>query len=83
MPIVEIYTLRGCSYCVRAKALLDSKGAVYQEHDATADEAVRRGVCQRSGHRTFPQIFVDGTFLGGCDEVLALNRKGQLDALLA
>lgn len=80
---VEIYTLRSCPFCVRAKALLDAKGVRYREVDVSSDEDGRRGVSGRTGHRTFPQIFIGGRFVGGCDELHALDRAGGLDPLLA
>lgn len=83
MPPVVIYTLRGCPFCVRAKSLLDSKGRSYREIDVTSDWEERGRVSDRSGHRTFPQIFIGETFLGGCDELYALERAGRLDAMLA
>jgi len=81
-PVI-IYTLRGCPFCVRAKGLLDSKGREYREIDVTADWDERRRVSGRSGHRTFPQIFVGEAFVGGCDELYALDRAGKLDPMLA
>ena len=80
---VVIYTLQGCPYCVRAKGLLDSKRSDYKEIDVTADRDARGLVCSLSGHRTFPQIFVGDAFIGGCDELCALDRAGMLDAMLA
>jgi glutaredoxin 3 len=81
--VVLIYVLRGCPYCVRAKALLDSKAIPYREIDVTADQAERRRLCERTGHWTFPQIFIDDRFIGGCDELVALERRGKLDVLLS
>jgi glutaredoxin 3 len=84
MPKVEIYTTFFCPYCARAKALLDRKGVAYEEHDAQHGSAARREAIERSGGRTtVPQIFIDGRSIGGSDELLALERAGKLDALLA
>jgi glutaredoxin 3 len=80
---VLIYTLRGCPFCVRAKGLLDSKGRRYREIDVTSDWEERGRISVRSGHRTFPQIFIGDSFIGGCDELYALERAGRLDAMLA
>lgn len=82
MPPVQIYTLRGCPFCARATSLLDSKGGSYREFDVTGDPEERGRICSRSGHRTFPQIFIGETFIGGCDELYALEKAGRLDALL-
>jgi glutaredoxin 3 len=80
---VEIYTQWGCPYCVRAKALLDAKGAAYTEIDVTMDTARRKEMAERNpGARTVPQVFANGQALGGCDDIHALDAAGKLDALL-
>jgi len=81
VPVV-IYTLRGCPFCIRARALLDSKSAHYTEIDVTADYEARTSVSRRSGHRTFPQIFIGDAFVGGYDELSSLDRAGRLDPML-
>jgi glutaredoxin 3 len=81
-PIL-IYTLTGCPYCARAKALLDAKGKTYREVDVSADYEERARVSGQTGHRTFPQIFFGDRFIGGCDDLHALDRAGELDPLLA
>lgn len=83
MKPVLIYTLSGCPYCVRAKALLDSKEAPYREVDVSADFAERFRISAKTGQRTFPQIFIGDRFVGGCDDLHALERAGELDPLLA
>ena len=83
MTPVVIYTLRSCPFCVRAKALLDSKAASYTEIDVTADYDERGRVSNRSGHPTFPQVFIGDAFVGGYDELVALDRAGRLDPMLA
>jgi len=82
-PKVEIYTKWGCPYCVRAKALLDGKGVAYEEYDVTLGGPKRAEMEQRvPGARTVPQIIVEGQALGGCDDIVALDRAGKLDPLL-
>ncbi len=83
MAEVIIYTRDGCPYCVRAKALLDKKGADFQEFNASQDPAVRQEMIARSGRNTFPQVFVNGRHLGGCDDIHALDAQGKLDPLLS
>ena len=84
MAPVTIYTRQGCGYCSRAKALLTSKGVAFTEHDATGNPALRQEMIDRShGGMTFPQIFIGETHVGGCDDLHALERAGELDALLA
>lgn len=82
MRPVTVYTRAFCPYCTRALALLQRKGAAVTEIDA-ADPAKRQEMIQRSGRWTFPQIFVGETYVGGCDELHALEQRGGLDPLLA
>ncbi len=83
MPSIEIYTQDWCPYCVRAKQVLDRKGAAYKEIDAPGGSAARREARERSGGRTsVPQIFIGGQHIGGCDDLLDLDRAGKLDPLL-
>jgi len=84
MASVTIYTRQFCGYCARAKALLESKGVAYVEHDATGRPEVREEMIAKSnGGMTFPQIFIGDKHVGGCDDLHALNRAGKLDAMLA
>ena len=84
MATVDIYTREFCGFCTRAKALLDKKGAAYTEFNATETPSVRATMIDRSGGRaTFPQIFIDGRHIGGCDDLFALDAEGKLDPLLA
>jgi glutaredoxin 3 len=83
MPKIEIYTQPFCGYCYRAKKLLDDKGVAYEEIDVMEHPARRDEMVERADGRTStPQIFIDGKGIGGCDDMVALNRAGQLDALL-
>jgi glutaredoxin 3 len=83
MAHVTIYTRPGCGYCHRALALLEDKGADFTEIHAGFDLALRQEMMQRSGRATFPQIFVGEKHVGGCDELMLLERRGELDMLLA
>jgi glutaredoxin 3 len=83
MAKVVIYTRPFCGYCSRAVALLNEKDADFEEIEAGMDPALRQEMMQRSGRSTFPQIFIDGNHIGGCDEMLALDRAGKLDDMLA
>jgi glutaredoxin 3 len=83
MADVEIYTQPWCPYCARAVGLLTRKGVAFREIEAPRGSQEREEAIRRSGRSTVPQIFVDGTAIGGCDELLALERSGKLDALLA
>ena len=83
MAKVEIYTTQFCPYCVRAKALLDSKGVSYIEIKVDGARDVRQKMTRRAhGSSTVPQIFIDGDHIGGCDEMYALDRRRALDILL-
>jgi glutaredoxin 3 len=83
MAHVTIYTRPGCGYCTRAVSLLEQKGADFTEIEAGFDPALRQEMMQRSGRTTFPQIFVGDRHIGGCDDMMLLERRGQLDPLLA
>jgi glutaredoxin 3 len=83
MAHVTIYTRPLCGYCSRALALLNEKGADFTEIEAGFDPVKRQEMFDRSARRTFPQIFIGETHIGGCDEMMALEREGRLDALLA
>jgi glutaredoxin 3 len=81
---VVIYTKPGCPYCIAAKGLLDKKGAKFTEIVASSDPEKKQEMIKRSnGRMTFPQVFIGDTHVGGSDELHALDRKGELDALLA
>ena len=83
MKKVEIYTTGWCPYCNAAKSLLMGKGVDYAEIDAD-DPDTRMAMVQRAkGRRTVPQIFIGDTHVGGYDDMAALERRGQLDPLLA
>ena len=83
MQPVTIYTTRICPYCINAKRLLDKKGAAYNEIRVDSSEEKYREMLARSnGLRTVPQIFIGDTHVGGCDDLYALDRQNQLDALL-
>ncbi|MGV1803124.1 glutaredoxin 3 [Agrobacterium vitis] len=83
MASVIIYTRKYCEYCARAKALLTTKGVAFTEVDATGNAALRQEMVDKSGRNTFPQIFIDGTHVGGCDDLHALEQAGKLDPMLA
>ena len=83
MADVVIYTRPFCGYCARAMSLLNEKGAPFTEIEAGMDPDKRREMVDRSGGRTtFPQIFIAGQHIGGCDEMMALERAGKLDPML-
>jgi glutaredoxin 3 len=84
MTVIEIYTRPGCGYCTAAKSLLTRKKVVFTEYDAGKDNGVRQAMYDRAGAgSTFPQIFIGDRHIGGCDDLYALDRAGELDALLA
>ena len=84
MPVIEIYTQPWCPYCARAIALLQKKNVAFKEIDAPNGTAERAEATRRSGGSTsVPQVFVGDRALGGCDDLMALERAGKLDAMLA
>lgn len=83
MAKVEIYTSMLCGYCHAAKRLLKERGAQFVEYDVGCDAEKRASMSERAGGRTtVPQIFIDGRYIGGCDELHALDRAGKLAPLL-
>ena len=83
MSHVTIYTKPYCPYCVRALDLLEKKGVEFTEIEAAFDPGKRQEMMSRAGGRaTFPQIFIGEQHIGGCDEMVALERAGKLDPLL-
>ncbi|HYF54976.1 MAG TPA: glutaredoxin 3 [Salinarimonas sp.] len=84
MPPVTIYTKAWCPYCSAAKGLLDGKGVAYREIDIEAIAGARAEMIQRSqGRSTVPQVFIGERHVGGCDDIHALDARGELDKLLA
>ena len=83
MTRVQMYTTAWCGYCVRAKALLDSKGIEYEETRVDDDPAFRQKLLELTGGWTVPQILIDGHPIGGYTELWQLDKSGRLDAALA
>ncbi len=80
---IVIYTTQYCPYCTQAKRLLRQKGVQFEEIDVSNDPQLRRQMVDRAGGRmTVPQIFVNDSWIGDCDEIYALERAGKLDSLL-
>ena len=83
MKNVEIYTKPTCGYCHMAKRVLTAKGVSFTEVNITAQPEKRAEMIQRAkGGSTVPQIFIGGQHVGGCDDLMALDRQGKLDSLL-
>ena len=81
---VEIYTWQTCPFCIRAKLLLWWKGVNYTEYKIDGNEDARAKMAERAnGQRSVPQIFINDQHIGGCDDLYALDRVGQLDPRLA
>ena len=84
MDKVLIYATATCPYCVRAEQLLVRKGVdAIEKIRVDLDPARRDEMMQRTGQRTVPQIYIGDTHVGGCDDLYALERSGQLDPLLS
>lgn len=82
MATVVMYSSANCSYCKRAKALLDQKGVNYTEIRIDLEPSRMQEMIERSGRRTVPQIFIDHQPVGGFDDLWALDKSGKLDELL-
>ena len=83
MTPIRMYTTKWCGYCVRAKALLDSRALEYEEVDLGEDPGFRARLNELTGGWTVPQIVIGGRPIGGYTELWRLDREGRLDELLA
>ncbi len=84
MQSVKMYTTAVCPYCIRAKQILKAKGVhAIEEIRVDMQPAERMKMMEITGRRTVPQIFIGGTHVGGCDDLMALDRSGGLDPLLS
>jgi glutaredoxin 3 len=82
-PKIEIYTWQTCPFCIRAKALLESKGVEFIEYAIDGDRQARSEMSKRAnGRSSLPQIFIDDQHIGGCDDIHDLDDRGKLDTLL-
>ncbi|HEY6619676.1 MAG TPA: glutaredoxin 3 [Steroidobacteraceae bacterium] len=81
-PVVTVYVSDWCPYCQRAKGLLQHKQVVFNEINVEEDEKSREEMLARSNRRSVPQIFIGDKHVGGCDELYALDRSGELDRLI-
>lgn len=82
MQAVTLYTTGHCPYCVNAKVLLTRKGVAFKEIDVGSSPQRLAEMLQRSNRRSVPQIFIGERHVGGFDDLAALERGGELDALL-
>jgi len=83
MSQATIYTTTYCSYCQAAKSFFKAKNISYEERDVTGDDAAREDLRTRNGRQTVPQIWIGETWVGGYDDLRALDRSGGLAPLLA
>lgn len=83
MSQVKIFTSASCPYCERAKMLLKNRGVEHiEEVRVDLDSAAREEMMKITGRRTVPQIFIGGTHVGGCDDLIAVDQRGELLSLL-
>jgi glutaredoxin 3 len=83
MGEITVYTTERCSFCVKVKGLLESKGFEFSEINLSRDPGGRLELAQRTGMMSFPQVLIDGRLLGGYAELQSAAESGQLDELLA
>ena len=81
-PAVTVYTASFCGYCARVLALLQRRGIAYTEISVEDHPGMRDELLAKSGRRTLPQVYVDGQYVGGADELAALDRSGELLKLI-
>ena len=79
---IKMYSSAWCPFCIQAKRLLDSKGAVYEEILVDGDPKKRSQMMQESGRHTVPQIWINDLHIGGCDDLFSLERSAKLDSLI-
>jgi glutaredoxin 3 len=82
-PEIVVYTTEPCARCIRAKDLLTARGLSYSEVNLAKDPVGRRELARRTGHMTFPQIIVDGDPIGGFEDLVEADERGELEALAA
>lgn len=80
---VTMYSTRFCPYCVAARRLLTAKGVEYEDIAVDGDPELRRSMTERAGQRTVPQIWIGETHVGGFTELAAMDKRGELDRMLA
>ena len=84
MKNIQIYTTNQCPFCVNAKKMLKAKGVEFEEINIGDNEAYMLSkLAEKTGIYTVPQIFVDGEFIGGCDDLYQLERQNKLDEILS
>ena len=82
MPDVTLYTTAMCPYCVAAKNFLKSRGVAWTEVRVDMDPAARKAMMEQTRRTSVPQIFINGTHVGGYDDLVALDRRGGLQPML-
>jgi glutaredoxin 3 len=82
MAYVEIFTLKSCSYCIKAKDLLKKKGVLFTEYQMDESESNKNILQLRSDKKTVPQIFINSQYIGGCSDLFDLEEISCLDPLL-
>ena len=80
--MVRVYSIQGCPYCVKAKALLRQRGIQFQEIDVTSRPEMRQWLVQQTGRKTVPQIFINDKCIGGASDLEALDSAGMLMRML-
>ena len=84
MQPVTMYSTATCPYCIRARQVLQDKGVTrIEEIRVDVEPGLRQRMMELTGRRTVPQIFIGATHVGGCDDLIALDARGELDPLLA
>ena len=83
MPQITVYTTDPCSFCTRAKQLLDQRGLAYDEINLAKDPAGRAALLEKTGMMSFPQIIIDGEPVGGFMELVQVDQQGRLRDLAA
>jgi glutaredoxin 3 len=83
MPAVVVHGTRTCGYCYSAQRLLRARGIDFQYVDVTGDRIARLALYQRTGRTSVPQIWIGERWIGGFDELEALDEAGELSTLIS
>ncbi len=82
-PPIRVYTTDYCPYCTAAKSLLAARGASFEEIDCSDDPEMRHWLVEKTGRKTVPQVFIGDVPVGGFDDLKALDKRGELERILA
>ena len=81
-PKIVVHGTQWCGWCRRAERLLARRGVRFESIDVSGDRAARRALYERTGRTSVPQLWIGERWIGGCEDLEALDDSGELDELL-